>query len=184
MENERIDRRSRIARRGSTGTIHLPCGRTAIIDAADVERCRALLWRSRPAKHTIYACATVTRGEVKTTIGLAPFVLGISDPKREVDHRDHDGLNNRRGNLRRCTRSQNIMNSKNRKHGYIVSRFRGVHFNHTKKNPWSARINVRGRRYHLGAYPSERKAALAYDAAARKRCGEFATVNFRNRGVK
>jgi hypothetical protein len=55
----------------------------------------------------------------KQEITLHGLILGAA----EVDHRDHDGLNNRRGNLRPVTQSQNLGNAR-----WRVGRsgFRGV----------------------------------------------------------
>lgn len=36
------------------------------------------------------------------------WIMGVTDPEIEVDHRDNDGLNNQRYNLRPCTHLQNM----------------------------------------------------------------------------
>lgn len=51
---------------------------------------------------------------IKTTdkkrLLLHRFILGITDPKIEVDHFNHQGLDCRRKNLRECTHAQNCQN--------------------------------------------------------------------------
>jgi hypothetical protein len=45
-------------------------------------------------------------------------------------------------------------------------------------NRWRARIRVNGKRISLGLFKDEIEAAKAYDRAARKYHGEFASLNF------
>lgn len=88
-----------------------------------------------------------------------------------VDHINGDGLDNRRENLRIATRKQNAQNR--RKHKPTSSRFIGVYWHRYGKR-WVAEI----RGEHLGMFTSEEAAARAYDAAARSKYGEFASLNF------
>jgi len=90
----------------------------------------------------------------------------------KVDHRDGDGLNNQRYNLREATRQGNSANSQ--KQRGTSSRFKGVSWHSGK---WEARIKVAGRLRYLGRFAVEAEAARAYDTAAREAFGEFARVN-------
>ena len=91
-----------------------------------------------------------------------------------VDHIDRNSLNNRRGNLRLCTPSQNILNTRGKKG---TSKYKGVWWN-TKKNKWLAMITSKGRHFHLGFFDEEIEAAKAYDRKAVELFGEFAYLNF------
>lgn len=100
-------------------------------------------------------------------------------PKNKmVDHKDRNGLNNRRENLRSCTKSQNAMNSKkeiNNRSGY-----RGVVVD--SYNTIRAFIMVNKRHIPLGKFSSLIDAARARDIAAKKYHGEFASLNFPDKG--
>lgn len=86
-----------------------------------------------------------------------------------VDHKDGNGLNNKRENLRLATPAQNKQNSKlasNNKSG-----FKGVC---KRKDKWQANINVNGKRIYLGQFTTPELAHAAYCAAADKYFKEFA----------
>ena len=91
-----------------------------------------------------------------------------------VDHWDRNGLNNTRGNLRPCSRSQNQANSKKPVGG--TSRYKGVSWK-TSVGKWYAAIQVMKKSIHLGVFDDERKAALAYNRAAIQTWGRFARIN-------
>ncbi len=92
-----------------------------------------------------------------------------------VDHRDHEGLNNTRDNLRFATRSQNSCNRKRLNYG--SSKYRGV-CRGNECNKWRAYISFNGQRKYLGYFENEEDAAKAYDEAAKIYHGEFAVLNF------
>jgi hypothetical protein len=101
------------------------------------------------------------------------------------DHINHDRLDNRRSNLRAATPTQSNCNlPTTNKHGY-----RGIVYHpfcyrgskrYERKKPWQSRISVPGRKrpLSLGYYATSEEAARAYDEAAKKHHGEYATLNF------
>jgi len=104
------------------------------------------------------------------------LIMGVTDRRVWTDHINHDGLDNRRANLRVCTNRQNQRNQ--RAQGVPkTSRYKGVWFS-TREHCWTAQIAVGDNRIHLGYFTSEESAAVAYDNAARKYFGEFAQTNF------
>jgi len=93
---------------------------------------------------------------------------------QDTDHINHDRLDNRRCNLRVCTRSQNKMNVgliKSNKTGFI-----GVSYN-KRDEIYQAGIAVNNKSIYLGQFKCPKKAAKAYNKAALKHHGEFANVN-------
>lgn len=90
----------------------------------------------------------------------------------ECDHKDGNGLNNQRSNLRPSTKSQNQVNSRDRKR---TSCFRGVSYN---GYGWVARIGGENcRTLYLGTFTTEKDAASAYNKAAQEMFGPFARLN-------
>ncbi len=86
----------------------------------------------------------------------------------QVDHINHDTLDNRRENLRICTEQQNKMNR--RPERGAMSKYKGVC---PKKGKWRAVLC----RKELGMFDTEIEAAIAYNNAAFEKFGEFAYLN-------
>lgn len=99
----------------------------------------------------------------------------IMDAKEgeQVDHKDGNGLNNTKANLRIATELQNSFN-KRKTRG--KSQYKGVC---RDKNDirWTASIRLKGRLNHIGNFINERMAAAAYNFHARSKFGEFAWLN-------
>lgn len=158
---------------GATAFVPLTRGKEAVIDVADAELVAGRNWQAIPAKHrngTFYAMTSVydpTTGRCRSY--QMHRVIASSDGGPEIDHRDGDGLNNRRSNLREATRSQNMANKRTAKH---VSGTKGVWFN-KKKRRYIATVAGRV----VGHFRSEQEAVAAYDAALVVRYGEFALTN-------
>jgi len=91
-----------------------------------------------------------------------------------TDHEDHDGLNNRRENLRPASASEQGYNKGTSADS--TTGFKGVHFHKQQKN-FHARITVNGKRHELGQFNTVPDAARAYNEAAKKYHGEFAVLN-------
>jgi len=93
------------------------------------------------------------------------------------DHINGNGLDNRRENLRLCTRSENRRNSQ--KQSGCSSGFKGV-LKHKdgRKTPWVATICLKGNKKRSRVFKTEIEAAQWYDEMAKEHHGEFAKLNF------
>jgi hypothetical protein len=104
-------------------------------------------------------------------------VLGRCLCKGEfVDHIDHDGLNNRRDNLRVATHTQNICNRRMNAN-VKSSKYKGVLWR-SDRLMWAASIRSDGKLKHIGYFDSEEDAARAYDAVAKRIHGIYSHTNF------
>lgn len=152
--------------------VPLTKGYVALIDDEDAERVLAYKWMVNVTKSgNIYGQRSLRNGGRKLTIMLHRFIMDAPDGL-EVDHRDGNGLDNRRSNLRLATSSQNRINTTGR-----VSRtgYRGVR---TDFHRFQAGIRCNRECHYIGSYGSAEEAARAYDAKARELHGEFARLNF------
>lgn len=151
-------------------------GQIFMIDAGDREKLGTYRWAVRPlrSKFTRYAMRHGSKGvDEPTTVLLHRQIMGFPD-RLTVDHIDGDPLNNRRHNLRICTRSQNIQSKHNIKLG--ASGRKGVQL--LKNGQFSAIISIGNRLKYLGTFNDADKAARVWDAAAFAARGEFARLNF------
>lgn len=153
-----------------TVSINLGHGFVTVIDADDFDLVRHVVWG--PTRRRGHVYAHIMRGS--KSIRMHQVLLDIPDGMFG-DHVDGDTLNNRRSNLRICTRAQNAWNQAARN----GRRYKGVE--RTASGRYQARIRVHGTRHNLGTYDTEEEAAAAYDAAAVFHYGEFARLNQPNR---
>jgi hypothetical protein len=150
--------------------IPLTQAKFAIVDAQDYEWLNRYNWHAKKHKNTSYA-ETQKKGKLIKMHRL----ITSAPPHLLVDHRDHNGLNNRKGNLRLCTNQQNVYNRRPRPGG--TSKYKGVYW-HKKSKKYTAAISANGKRYYLGYFDDEIEAAVAYDIKAMVLFGEFAYFNF------
>lgn len=153
-------------------------GHVALLDSDDLKAVIAAGgWYVRYSGASIYVARNIPLPNGKrTTQFLHTFLTGWP----LVDHRNGDGLDNRRSNLRPATRSENARNR--RPHRNNSSGFKGVSFHITKRR-WGAAIKAGGLQQHLGYFPSSEATARAYDAAAVELHGAFARTNFSREDV-
>lgn len=151
-------------------TIEIPLtkGKTALVREVDAERVSRHIWCAVPRGKNWYAQSRFG-GRLHY---LHRFLL--DEPETGVDHEDGNGLNNCRENLRLCDQSQNGANS--RKQEGRSSPYKGVSWDKQSES-WKAYIGAQPL-LHLGRFEFQTEAALAYDAAASIRWGDFARLNF------
>ena len=103
-------------------------------------------------------------------------ILKVADGKF-VDHINHNGLDNRKANLRPATRAENNRNRRKWSKRKCGSRFKGVSW-HKYRKRWTVQIWFNSKMKFIGYFHDEIAAAKAYDAAAKKYHKEFAVLNF------
>src|SRR5271156_964760 len=148
-------------------TILLTKGMFALVDDKDYERVNRFKWHARRSKQTFYAERNILRNGKMTKEGLHRFILRMGEfDGRMPDHRDGNGLNCQRYNLRIVTRKRNSRNRSKQANssGKITSsQFKGVSWRKDACK-WTAYITVDGRHKSLGVFAGdaagERAAAL------------------------
>lgn len=163
--------------------IQLTQGKAALVDDLDYEYLNQWKWFAHKARRTFYA---VRWGKYKdgkrNYFQMHRVILGLTNPQILADHRDHNGLNNQRLNLRIATTKQNNANTNSRKNS--TSKYLGVNLFKCSNSGgsyqyWQASIGKDGKKIHIGLFKSEEEAARVYDEAAKKYHGEFANLNFK-----
>lgn len=144
-------------------------GKFAWVDDQDYDLVKDYHWHIKPGRDCEYA-------KTSTNLLMHRLILGVTDSKTDVDHIDHDGLNNRRSNIRVCTRAQNRMNSFPNVNS--SSHYKGVSWS-KDRSKWRAQIKFNGKITHIGLFDYEMDAARAYDEVAKKYFGDYARPNFR-----
>jgi len=163
--------------------IPLTQDKVAVVDEVDADLVNfkwSVVRQGRKSNPIWYAVRDSRMGRGKPNIRMHRVILermiGRSLKKNEeTDHKNHDGRDNRRSNIRLATKSENLRNQ--RVQGKSKSsQFKGVWW-HKRDEKWSAAIQG-GTRTWLGYFDTEEDAARAYDAEAKVRYGLFAVLNF------
>lgn len=153
--------------------IPLTQGKFALIDDEDYSIISLFKWCANKDKDDYYAHTKICFPNEKICIKMSRLIANAPTDK-QVDHRNHNTLDNRKQNLRICTNQQNSMNRKAYKN--TSSKYKGVHFTKTT-NKWKAEIYISGKKIHIGYFHEEDAAAQAYNFMAHKYHGEFAYYN-------
>lgn len=152
--------------------IPLEDGLVVLVDDEDFERAISIKWRPQLRTHVVYA-----EGRVNGKNTSLHRVIMNAAPRQLIDHKNRDGLDCRKENLRFATHTQNHANSIKRIN--TASAFKGVTWD-KRNNIWVALITCEKRLYTLGRYADQSEAAMVYDSAARLLFGEFARTNFQS----
>jgi hypothetical protein len=167
---------------GAVKMIPLTQEKVAVVDADDYKRISQYKWQAKKnsKNHSyFYAIRHVWVNGRRSTIDMQREILNFSHGDGKfADHRNRNGLDNRRDNLREVRWSINIYNrgiQRNNKSGY-----RGVYW-HKRIEKWVAQIGTNGIQKHIGYYYSPEAAAIAYDRESFRYYEDNAMLNFPDR---
>ena len=140
---------------------------STLVDNSDFEFLNKYKW------HWLHGYAySIIKGK---PIGLHRFLMGI-DKTKEIDHINHNKLDNRRKNLRVVNHQENQMNLLKKKIK-TSSKYKGVAW-HSMGKKWLASLGFKNKQIYIGLFENERHAGMAYDIWAKEYHKEFAVLNF------
>ena len=151
--------------------IPLTQGKFALIDNRDYWLVRQFKWCAHKARRVWYASTNIRMCGVRKVVKMHRLLAGF--PPFDIDHKNGDGLDNQRRNLRPATRSQNQANCGPRQHN--TSGYKGVCWDNRQKK-WLARVQFCGKERYLGRFANLKNAAAAYKKATTQLNGEFARI--------
>jgi len=153
--------------------IELTQNQVAIVDDDDFEDLNKYSW-SAACDFKLWYARRAGLTSKHSVIRMHRQIMGVTNPKIFVDHKNGNSLDNRKENLRLCSSQQNNRNT--RKKSSASSIFKGVSW-HKGKNKWQANIRYNKILLYLGSFSNETQAALAYNRAAIELFKEFACIN-------
>lgn len=142
----------------------------AIVDDLDYKYLHKVKWHLDKKRDTFYAVTDVVVNGKRCTVFMHRVILKTLSGM-QVDHKDSNGLNNQRNNIRNVTHAQNQRNKgmcKNNKSGY-----KGVSWSKSNKK-WQAQIKFNGKHIHLGFFDKKIDAFEKYCINCIKFHGDFA----------
>lgn len=154
-------------------TIPLTRKKVATVDAVDFERVNRYKWCADCVGLQWYA----QRRAHGRTIRMHQFIM--NPPKgMVVDHANGNGLDNRRENLRLCTKLENAWNKRRRKAAGAGSEYIGVYPCRRPPGKWCIKIMCKGEVTNLSPFDTPQEAARVRDRKAIELFGDYAMLNF------
>jgi len=158
--------------------IPLTRGKVALVDDEDFDRINAFKWYAlydlKSGNWYAERRLRIRGSDKRETVRMHRVIM--KSPRRDfdVDHKDRNGLNNQKGNLRICTRTLNLGNQKLRKSS--LTGFKGVSYSNKYKK-FQAKIKFNRKAFFLGYFHTPQEAAVVYNKKAIELFGEFARIN-------
>jgi len=155
--------------------ILLTQGKVALVDDDDYDYLMQWKWYAQRIGNTYYSIRNSYINRIRGSVYMHRSIMKCT-PLEMIDHIDGNGLNNQKINLRIANKQTNARNTRYI-HGSVP--YKGVLFIKRKtKNVYISRINIDYKQTWLGTYNNPIEAARAYDRAAIKYFGEYASLNF------
>lgn len=154
--------------------ITLTQGKYALVSDKDYSYLNQWKWHAHKHKQRWYAERSKRLSSGRAlVISMHRLILGLqAGDSKQGEHKDGDGLNNTRRNLRVASKNQNEYNRSKR-----VNNKSGLKGVHKVGNRWVAYIGVNGEKVYLGCFSSPQLAFKAYKKAARKYHKTFANFS-------
>jgi hypothetical protein len=154
-------------------TIPLTQKKVALVDGQDYERVNQYRWCASRVGKQWYAY----RKHFGKTLRMHQFIM---KPRKGmvVDHANGNGLDNRRDNLRVCTKLENAWNKKRRKAEGAASQYIGVYPCQRPPGKWCIKVQCAGEVTNLGSFDTPEEAARVRDRKALELFGDYAMLNF------
>lgn len=152
--------------------IKLTQDRVVSVDDKDFDRLNQFRWCAHCDEQKWYAVRTVWINGKSKTIHMHREIADAPDDI-QVDHKNGDGLDNQKQNLRLATNQQNKFNRNVQKNNKLG--IKGVRW-HKRGKKFCAQIGIGGKSLHLGSFSVLGDADSAYRIAEEKYFGEFARI--------
>ena len=149
------------------------CNSDILVDDDDYAYLCTFIWHITKNKRVNTQYAYTYSRSIR--ISMHRYIMAVHNPKVFVDHKNGNGLDNTKENLRLCSNAENMRNRRS----WGKSKYLGVCY-HSKNNNWCAKIRSNGKRTWLGSFKNEVDAAKAYNNAAVQMHGDFAKLNIFN----
>lgn len=146
-----------------------------LYDDADHELISKYKWRVQKGRNTFYAVTYIRDGvrKYRSSYGMHQLLVSVEKGKCR-DHKNRNGLDNRRENLRISTIQENNRNATIQRNN--TTGYRGVDYNKNHKL-FRARVNINRKSVYCRYFKTKEEAALAYNEAAKIHFGEYANLN-------
>ena len=155
--------------------ILLTQGKVAMVDDEDFCWLNCYTWCAERKGKTFYAQTHISG----RAVNMHRLILGLTDPRKQADHKNHNGLDNQRKNLHAVDASFNqLQNGKQNKiFKRMTSKYKGVSWCKRTKS-WKAQITIKSKTLWCGRFKKEDDAAKAYDNKALAVLGKKAQIGF------
>jgi hypothetical protein len=157
--------------------IPLSQGKFTLVSNKDYKNLCEFKWFALKHRHTFYAARHINDDGVRTTLRMHRVILNLDlNDRKTTDHRDRNGLNNQRNNLRIVSNSLNSYNRKMQTNN--TSGYRGVYW-HKQQKKWAVYFTQNNKKLKFGGlFSTPELAAYAYDKNIKKVRGKEAILNF------